>query len=268
MPFNEVLKTGKPNFPFCLGWANHNWEKKAWDGRISGKNNELLIRQTYPHRQDIIDHFYCVLEAFNDERYFKVEKKKPFFLIYNPADIPSINYFIDKWNELAVKNGFNGMFFVAHTRDPLNIEYFKRIGFDAVNFSPHRLPFKKKNNLLVSFRRKIIKKPNIVEYKKAIVIFKHSANDKAFVLPTIIPNWDHTPRSGPNGIVLHNSHPNHFKVHVGNVLESLRKKEEKMQTAMLKSWNEWGEGNYMEPDLRYGKAYIRTLSNALEKFHK
>lgn len=32
----------------------------------------------------------------------------------------------------------------------------------------------------------------------------------------------------------------------------------------LNSWNEWGEGAYMEPDLKYGKGKIRALNKTLK----
>lgn len=84
------------------------------------------------------------------------------------------------------------------------------------------------------------------------------------MIPFIIPNWDHTPRSGKRGEVLLGSNPQSFYEHVLKVLKGVSKKKNKI--VMLKSWNEWGEGNYMEPDLKYGKKYILALKKALNSF--
>lgn len=83
------------------------------------------------------------------------------------------------------------------------------------------------------------------------------------MIPFIIPNWDHTPRSGKQGEVLLGSNPQNFFKHAKCVIEEVSKKENKI--IMLKSWNEWGEGNYMEPDLKYGKGYLEALRSALKQ---
>ena len=82
-PFNEVLKTGKPDFPFCLCWANETWSRKFWnkDGNVA--QSTTLAEQTYPGMDDIISHFMNVLPAFKDPRYIK-QDGMPVFMIYRP----------------------------------------------------------------------------------------------------------------------------------------------------------------------------------------
>ena len=57
-----------------------------------------------------------------------------------------------------------------------------------------------------------------------------------------------------------------FKKHVEEVLSVSESKQDNKNIAFLKSWNEWGEGNYMEPDLRNGTMLIDTLQNITEKY--
>ena len=83
-----------------------------------------------------------------------------------------------------------------------------------------------------------------------------------------MPNWDHTPRSGRGGTVLHNATPELFEEHAKKVLTTTQNKQENKRIVFLKSWNEWGEGNYMEPDLKFGKGYIYALKNAIRKIIK
>ena len=71
LPFEEVVSTGKPDFPFCLCWANHSWYKKLWDPQKKGKD-KLLIEQKYPGKDDYINHFNHLLPAFRDNRYVRV----------------------------------------------------------------------------------------------------------------------------------------------------------------------------------------------------
>jgi hypothetical protein len=85
------------------------------------------------------------------------------------------------------------------------------------------------------------------------------------VYPTLIPNWDHTPRSKEYGYLYRNATPDLFEEHCVDVLSRIRKKKTDNNMVFLKSWNEWGEGNYMEPDLKFGKGYIMALRSALNK---
>ena len=114
-----------------------------------------------------------------------------------------------------------------------------------------------------NFARKFIKVPYIISYKKAI---NHSVFEEDYredVFPTMMPNWDHTPRSGRGGTVLHNATPELFEEHAKKVLATTKNKKEDKRIVFLKSWNEWGEGNYMEPDLKFGRGFINALKKAI-----
>ena len=87
------------------------------------------------------------------------------------------------------------------------------------------------------------------------------------IYPTIIPNWDHTPRSGNFGRCFINCTPGQFRNHVDYILNTIQNKKESDQVVFLKSWNEWGEGNYMEPDIKYGDAHIKVLRELLDDFN-
>lgn len=85
------------------------------------------------------------------------------------------------------------------------------------------------------------------------------------VFPVMLPNWDHTARSGVNGYLYSNSTPELFEKHAQMTLDAIKNRSEDKQICFLKSWNEWGEGNYMEPDLKFGHGFIHALRNAKEK---
>lgn len=97
-----------------------------------------------------------------------------------------------------------------------------------------------------------------------IIFFLKGIDDKEDVIPFILPCWDHTPRSGKKGRVLVGSTPLLFKKHVKHTLNGVMHKQNKL--IMLKSWNEWAEGNYMEPDLKWGKQYITALKEVINLF--
>ena len=270
-PFNEVVESGKPDFPFCVCWANESWYSKFWnnDGTVEKK---ILAEQKYLGKEDNEKHFYSLLKAFKDKRYIRVDGKL-LFVIYQPLGFKNFKEFKAQWNQLAIENGLEGFFFVGQTLHKEKIDEIIEYGFDAVNHC-HRLDnyyqYNKASNFVMrcfNFARKFIKVPFIIPYKKAI---KHSVFEEDYredVFPTMMPNWDHTPRSGRGGTVLHNATPKLFEEHAQKVLATIKNKKEDKRIVFLKSWNEWGEGNYMEPDLKFGRGFINALKKAIEFYN-
>lgn len=264
-PFNEVLASGKPDFPFALAWANETWK-----GFAHGlKNRNVLIEQSYPGEDDYINHFYAILPALKDKRYITIDNK-PLFMIYKPYELPNATQFINLWQELAKKNGLNGIYFVAQRgyistdEEKYDINNLLSMGFNSVNFVRLSInSLNKTENRIRNIMRKFIKFPVIRSYKNYI---KHltNKNDKILeVIPTILPNWDHTPRSGKEGHVLHNSQPQYFAENIKDTLNNISEKPLEKRIIFLKSWNEWAEGNYMEPDLKWGKGYLEALKKEI-----
>lgn len=269
LPFNEVLKSGDPDFPFCLGWANESWKAKVWN-LSSAKSEKVLIEQKYPGPDDVKKHFYELLEAFKDKRYLRI-RNKPVFVIYKPFLMPEPHIFIATWNELSkVENISDGIHFIAYTENSSDLKKLLEMGFSAVNIVRNAEQKYNKNLqkkiIIPALKYKLFNMPLVINYDLVSKYFVQDIDKHASVYPTIIPNWDHTPRSGRKGTVYHNSTPGAFSKHVQKVLEIVARKNECDQIIFLKSWNEWAEGNYMEPDLKFGKEYIETLG-ALRKLY-
>ncbi|MBR1520095.1 MAG: glycoside hydrolase family 99-like domain-containing protein [Bacteroidaceae bacterium] len=268
--FDDVLKSGKPDFPFCLGWANHTWTRRNWNGADKHKNEDLLL-QTYPGEEDHVAHFYNVLPAFKDERYIKVDGK-PLFLLYRPLDIPNTKQFIELWQRLAIKNGLKGIFFVGQ-----NVEwrdYHEKIlesGCDAITFENifraqelsrgGYLPFIIRRKLAVYFPK--LAPLDIFDYEKIMKYWFTDYDYDENCYPTILPNWDRSPRAGRRAYIYRGSTPELFKKSVEKAVEIIKNKQPEHRIIFLKSWNEWAEGNYMEPDLRYGHGYLDALRDVV-----
>ena len=261
-PFNEVLASGKPDFPFALAWAN-----ETWSGTLHGlQAGETLIEQTYPGDQDYIDHFNTVLPAFKDSRYITCEGK-PLFFVYKPQQCPDIKHFIDLWQELARKNGLDRIFFVAVAQSLYDSERATSFldntleqGFDALNvINGYNWPI---SDIKYRFIRKVFFKqlgviPDVRPYRYEQFQCSLDGSDKVF--PTILSNWDHTPRSGKKGVVLCGSTPEVFRSCLHKKLAIIKDKPYERRFLIVKSWNEWAEGNYLEPDLRFGRGYLEAL---------
>ena len=186
-PFNEVLSSDEPDFPFCLAWANESWR-----GFYHGiKSKDTLINQLYPGEQDYIAHFHEVLPAFKDHRYITVDGK-PLFMVYHPLDHPEMKEFIELWRTLAVQNGLKGVYFIGQTYHlKEEKERLMKMGFDAINVV-RLFDFEKKAALTYKYakwKHKIFRIPKVVEYKKASSFFVGDEEYEENIIPTIIHNW-------------------------------------------------------------------------------
>ena len=258
-PFKEVLASKSPDFPFCLAWANESWR-----GFYHGVGErQVLIEQTYPSVEDHIAHFYSLLEAFKDHRYITVDEK-PLFMIYRPEQLPDVSGFVSLWNRLAGENGLKGIYFVGCTYDDSSVDTLKKLGLDAVEIVrifDYTKTISMWERLVTKVRHKLFGRPRVVSYKHASSFFVGKAEKEPNVFPTIIPNWDHSPRTGRNGVVFDNSTPELFSKHLNDVKDILDSKEvnDEHRIAFVKSWNEWAEGNYLEPDMKFGRGYLEAV---------
>lgn len=266
----EVVELGEPDFPFCVCWANESWGKKMWnqDGNVA--QVKVIANQQYPGSKDNEDHFNFLLETFKDKRYIRINDK-PLFIIYRPLKFIDIGDFMSQWNELGKKAGIGEFHFAGYTQN-IEEEYINltELGLDSIivcNFTEPLYAGHKQSKwrrAILKLIRMLLNRPTIIDYKKAIKYLYSSRFKDKTIWPTLVPNWDHTPRSGKNGYLYSNSTPELFKQHAQQVLSAIKGKDELNQVVFLKSWNEWGEGNYMEPDLKYGKGYIKALREALD----
>lgn len=273
-PFEEVLRSGKPDYPFCLGWANHSWTTKTWHG-ANGLNlrigTEYIAKMTYPGKEDYKAHFEYCLPAFKDSRYITVDGK-PLFYIWAPNEHPEMKLFIDYWQELANQNGLKGIHFVANVNsNEGNYKKYTDMGFDAVNYNTLSSAEAKAAGSVYIRKLKTLfswyipgLKLNKYDYSKVVDNMKSDYDTDEYCYPTILPGYDRTPRAGRAAIILSNPNPKAFKRHVHNTIETVKNKQDEHKVIFLKSWNEWAEGNYMEPDIQFGHAFLDALRDEIE----
>lgn len=289
-PFNEVLTSGRPDFPFCLCWANHSWSNKTWNSKSSLQANSMLMEQVYPGAEDDINHFLNVLPAFRDERYVRIDGK-PVFVLYEPMYHPHVRQWIGRWRELAVKHGLPGIYFVGMTPNTLTVrvnddgtksrvipnlkssaEIYQNVldmGFDAVNSMGKRRGEMLVNGQVVELFQTALKKVGIsvgqrYDYEKTVKGYFAPEDRWENVFPTILPQWDRTPRVASYMGVYVNANPDAFERHIRQALDVIKGKIPEHQILFLKSWNEWGEGNYVEPDQEFGHGWLNAIKNVIQ----
>lgn len=259
-PLLQVLANGQPDFPFCIAWANESWYAKTWVDK-KGESDRLLIEQTYSEQDDRA-HFEAILPMLRDKRYIQVDGK-PLLVIYRPLQLPDGKAWVDRWQQMAHEAGLPGLYLVGHTLYRKEANAVLGIGFDAVNIVPIG---DVKRNLRLALRHlpTLLRylsgnAPLVYDYAEAMKTFDSKKIQREDVIPTLLPNWDHSPRSGVRALVLNNATPQAFRTHVQTVCKTIEGK--KNQLVMLKSWNEWSEGNYIEPDSRWNRQFLEVLKD-------
>jgi lipopolysaccharide biosynthesis protein len=261
-PFDEVVKSGQPDFPFCICWAND-----TWSGIWHGSPDRILISQEYTGPSDDERHFESLLPAFKDRRYMCVEAK-PIFLVWRPFGFPDPRATLDRWRAMAREAGLPGLYMVGIFRpgsgDP------EDLGFDAsiYNNNPPLRPWGSWRNPFKLVYYRILRElgvPTIVPYARAVGHIVPDSLPKTRY-PSVVHSWDNTPRSGVNGLVLHGATPELFRHALKKAFSLTRASSETQdgRLVFLKSWNEWAEGNHLEPDLRDGHGFLRVVREELE----
>ncbi len=289
-PFQEVLASSKPDFPFCLAWANHDWTTGTWKKSYKEFTNEIIAKQEYPGIEDYILHFNYCLPAFKDKRYITVDGK-PLFVIYEPYHFTDVTLFMETWRRLAEENGLKGIHFVGIikststvkrqadgtlTRTMPNLKSsadvyndILKLGFDGLNSlgktRAEMLSLGKYNMLINEALRKKLPFLPALKYNYAKVVKHFFAPEDVWenIYPTILPQWDRSPRIGKSYGIYVKSTPKAFKEHVIDATNVIKDKSDEHKILFLRSWNEWAEGNYVEPDEKYGHGYLNALKEAL-----
>ena len=249
-PVDEIVRSGQPDFPFCLGWAN-----QTWSGIWHGAPGRILMEQQYPGQDDYRAHFEALLPAFADRRYFKIGGRN-LFLVYRASALPDATAFAAYWRELARAHGLPDFHFVEHA----DVYGWVGRGFDSCVASAPFINFSA-DEAGVSFLDPEAR-PTVRDYAQYVRLMAERELAPA-EHPLGVNAWDNTPRSGARGHVLHGSTPELFAEHLESLLQKIAHRPKTERFLFLKSWNEWAEGNHLEPDLRWGRGYLEALRRAV-----
>lgn len=247
-PAELILENADINISYCFSWANHDW-MRTW----FTYNREMLRKQEYAEsKKDVIDHFNYLLPYFKDVRYIKHENK-PVLCIYDYEAIPDFDLYHETWNELAIKEGFDGIYFVQ-TLGGHHLDW-KKDKFDAsFDYEPTYTTFLNMSRQHEINRiKRAIKK--ILHTKWLVNYFDYNSvcnniearddNDPNHLLG-VFAEWDNTPRHSHNGTVFKNFTVERFEQCL--YMQLKKSINHKKPFLIIDAWNEWGEGAYLEPD--------------------
>ena len=264
-PFRDVLESGKPEFPFCLCWANESWSR-AWDGN----DREVLIGQTYS-REDDVQHIRHLLRAFADPRYLRIGGK-PVFLVYRAGRLPEPRATTDLWRREAARAGFELYLCSVHSfsderQDP------RELGFDAtVEFAPDwraqgpRLNRGRISGLLVKLgmRSEAYLHNSVRSYVELVRQMQAKPRPSYPFFRCVSPGFDNSARRPHGAAIFVGSTPEVYGRWLRwAVTEVASVPSSHPRLVFMNAWNEWAEGNHLEPDARHGRAYLVATRQAV-----
>jgi lipopolysaccharide biosynthesis protein len=254
-PLDAVLRSGAPDFPFCICWANENWSRR-WDGG----NNELLMRQTYSSEND--RRFITeLLPVLSDSRYIKV-RGRPLLILYRASLLPEPRRTADTFRAAVRTAGLGELLLccVDHPGTPSPAA----LGVDAaIEFPPHGMEAMPLTDHVERINPEF--SGEVWDYVSAARFALERPLPSHKLFRGVMVGWDNTPRVQNNGQIFVNNHPDNYRRWLSGIVDRLRHTNPTDdRIVFVNAWNEWGEGCYLEPDRQFGRGYLEATLAALQ----
>ncbi len=249
-PFDEVLASGSPDFPFALCWANEEWTRN-WDAQTG----QVLMPQEFSDEDDLA-HIRWLAKAFSDDRYIKIDGR-PLMLIYRPGQLPDPKRTAEIWRAEAQRLGFPDLYlcWVESRGQPTGGP--EAFGLDAtVGFMPPTSP-------RIYAPMEAFRDHRVVDYRTAFEAELDRTPPPWKRFPSVMVGWDNTARRQHGATIFAGATPEAYERWLRSTVDALSGVPEEENYLFLLAWNEWAEGNHLEPDQRYGRAFLEATRAVL-----
>ena len=263
-PFDDVLRSGEPRFPFLLCWANENWTR-VWNGGES----EVLLEQAYSADDDR-QHIRRLAEAFSDDRYVRVDGK-PVFLVYRVSRLPDPARTAETWRREAERLGIGELYlcsvqsFVPDRVDPGTIGFDAAVAFapDWVDVAPLGSSFLRRAARRALRPNSAYRKHRIHDYADLVERSLRAEAPSYKLYPCVSPGFDNSARRPLGGAkIAINATPAAYERWLGETIRRFEPFSPDENLLFVNAWNEWAEGNHLEPCARWGRAYLEAHARA------
>lgn len=264
-PVNEILASGQPNFPFCLCWANESWSRR-WDGL----ERQLLVEQNYSVEDDL-NHIRALIPAFKDPRYIRVNDR-PVFLVYRASKLPNAAATADRWRTEVKRAGLPDIYLINVEGFPDEHGLAPKIDFNAaVEFAPDWtcLPERKWRQrhhrwlYRLGLSRGAGVRHNIYDYDEVVARMLAKPQVDYLRFPGVTPAWDNSARRKEGATILTGATPEKYGRWLDTAVKQFQAPTPQENFIFINAWNEWAEGNHLEPCQKWGRAYLEATRKVL-----
>lgn len=256
LPIDKILKENKPDFPFCICWANENFTRR-WDGG----NNEIMLGQDHSDQDDeavIKD----ILRYAVHKNYIRINNK-PIILLYRFSLFPDIKRTTKTWRKIAREVGVGEVMlgFVESFQHAYLMEDPVEYGFDfSVQFPPHQ------NSAIIPVPGKLYNEEfegTVHDYREIVLNYTSKKVPGFRRFPGTMPGWDNTPRQKNKPNIFMQSNPGSFQAWLEyNITTTCEQNAPGERFVFINAWNEWAEGAFLEPSREDGHGYLEAIRNA------
>jgi lipopolysaccharide biosynthesis protein len=255
VPIENYLQDYSLELSFCLCWANENWSRR-WDGL----DNDVLIGQAHSPEDDLA-FIEDVARHLRDPRYIRIDGK-PLLIVYRPDLLPSPKDTAARWRRWCLENGI-GEVYLAYTQSFESVNPSK-YGFDAaIEFPPNNAVPPRMTHLVRPIRSDF--GSTVYDWDVFVKRSRQYKRPMYNLFRGVCPSWDNTARRKNRATVFVNNSPRSYQEWLFNAIADTRARfanpDERL--IFINAWNEWAEGAYLEPDQRYGYAYLEATRLAL-----
>jgi lipopolysaccharide biosynthesis protein len=252
-PLDDMLSDVESNMPFCICWANESWTRR-WDAA----DHQVLIEQKYLPG-DSIQFIRDLAPVFRDARYLKVDGR-PLLIVYRVQHMPDAQAAIAVWRAYCHEVGIGDIHVCAaltHGNDS-----YQQFGCDSgVEFPPHNMRCESVAEQIRFYEPFFGYAVQYADIARSFLQRQYDEGSRIF--KTVFPSWDNTARTGTRAVVVLNGTPANYGRWLGATLEAARARSSKQeQLVFINAWNEWAEGCHLEPDRRYGDAFLKATLNS------
>ena len=255
-PLNDVLASGEPDFPFCICWANENWTRR-WDGR----ETDVLMAQAY-NSESNARFMEELLPVLRDKRYIRISGR-PLVLIYRAELIPDLEQAVADWRRISQEAGVGEVYLAA-------VESFSGVRNDLATFFDALVEFPPHGRSV-----EVSEPPRGLHADFSGKLYDYDASSRSFMgrvvaepklFRTAMPSWDNTPRRQQTAHIYVGATPHRYENWLGALVRQTRQQRSADERIVfINAWNEWAEGNHLEPDTQFGRAWLEATRNALSK---
>jgi len=257
-PLDEVLALGRPDYPFCICWANENWTR-AWDGLT----RNILIEQHYSEEDDLA-HIRHLIPILEDRRYIRIEGK-PLVLLYRVEALPNAQQTAERWRTETRRAGLGDIFLmnvesnsVRTPRDPRSFGFDASLRFQPSAYSFHYSNFARRLQRL----RSLGLTDTIYPYRDLYRFWKAEPPAPYPRFDCVTPMWDNSARRKRGAFILKDSMPADYEAWLRESAKRAPPDSEGHRWVFINAWNEWGEGCHLEPCQKWGLAYLEATRRA------
>ncbi|WP_256009576.1 glycosyltransferase WbsX family protein [Desertivirga xinjiangensis] len=282
-PVNDIIESGKPDFPFMLCWANENWTR-AWNG----SEYDVLLQQNYSEEDDL-NHIRYLIEIFKDKRYIRINNK-PVIAIYRSTRLPDVEKTVSLWRKEAAKHDMELYICRFESFSEIGKEYLEQGKFDsAIEFQPVRkltsaqketqsnrgIFYKVKKSIFYRAYKRVPEaiKPKfyLAENYGDVIDYEIYVEDALKIpqkdyksYPCVTPMWDNSARKSHNFLVFKNSSPAIYERWLSETIKRFTPPSAEENFVFINAWNEWAEGNHLEPCQKWGHQYLEATERAIK----